>query len=91
MRPGEERIQPLVPCLTRLPVSEVERPPSFSQTRGAGQAAMGQEAGLRAAVGTPGPRARSGRTQGRTEGAHTERQLEPWGQQEPGQETLGRA
>lgn len=87
MRLGEERIQPPVPC---LPVSEAEHPSSFSRARGAGLVAVGLEAGLQAGVGTPGPRVRSGRTQGHTEGAHTQRQLEPWGQQEPGgQETLG--
>lgn len=53
MRPGEEGIQPPVPCLPCLPVLEVEHLPSFSWARGAGQAAVGQEAGLRAAVGTP--------------------------------------
>ena len=78
MRPGEERIQPPVPC---LPMSEAKHLPSFSRARGSGLVDMGQEAGLQAGVGTPGPRARSGRTQGRTEGAHTQRQREPWGQE----------
>ena len=90
MSPGEEGIQPPVPCLPCLPVLEVEHLPSFSWARGAwpgGHGAGGRPSGC--SGDTPGPRARSGRTQGRMEGAHTQRQLEPWGQQEPGQETLG--